>query len=409
MWWTTHLEGGPRRVNHAACVVDTCIYSFGGYRTGDSYRSKFTPIDVYVFNTHTLQWKKIPTPDPSGPDFEHVPFMRYGHTVVAFQGRIYLFGGRNDLAPCNDLFCFDVSTWRWSRPKVTGPLPERRDGHTACVIHGFMYVFGGFEEAYDRMDNSVYTLNLRTMEWKHQSCEGPTPYARDFHTATVFGDRMVIFGGRTMTSTSEYYNNKLCYLDTANHVWREINTQSCEAPSGRRSHTALNIHGDLYIFGGFHATNNDHMNDMWKFDFRSSIWTKVYQCGLVPKVRRRHAMCLVDDKVYVFGGTSPYNGPRLFFTQMELALIPMDGRTFSLVELDDMHILELSVSLRTLCLMATIENNIPVTDVPKPLMVDREAMTRNLEISPPLKTRDDDCEDQWEVDDDLDDDQFVFY
>ena len=31
MWWSVHLEGGPRRVNHAAAAVGDRIFSFGGY------------------------------------------------------------------------------------------------------------------------------------------------------------------------------------------------------------------------------------------------------------------------------------------------------------------------------------------------------------------------------------------
>ncbi len=31
MWWSVHLEGGPRRVNHAAVAVGDRIFSFGGY------------------------------------------------------------------------------------------------------------------------------------------------------------------------------------------------------------------------------------------------------------------------------------------------------------------------------------------------------------------------------------------
>lgn len=50
MPWTVHLEGGPRRVNHAAVSVADKIYSFGGYCTGDDYRNK-RPMDVHVLNT----------------------------------------------------------------------------------------------------------------------------------------------------------------------------------------------------------------------------------------------------------------------------------------------------------------------------------------------------------------------
>lgn len=34
---------------------------------------------------------------------------RYGHTVVAYENDIYLFGGRNDQGACNKLYKFSTS------------------------------------------------------------------------------------------------------------------------------------------------------------------------------------------------------------------------------------------------------------------------------------------------------------
>lgn len=48
--WTVHLEGGPRRVNHAAVAVGHKVYSFGGYCSGEDYET-LRQIDVHVFNT----------------------------------------------------------------------------------------------------------------------------------------------------------------------------------------------------------------------------------------------------------------------------------------------------------------------------------------------------------------------
>lgn len=50
MYWTVHLAGGPRRVNHAAVVIGDKIYSFGGYCTGEDYRV-FRPMDVHILHT----------------------------------------------------------------------------------------------------------------------------------------------------------------------------------------------------------------------------------------------------------------------------------------------------------------------------------------------------------------------
>lgn len=47
--WTVHLEGGPRRVNHAAVAVGHRVYSFGGYCSGEDYET-LRQIDVHIFN-----------------------------------------------------------------------------------------------------------------------------------------------------------------------------------------------------------------------------------------------------------------------------------------------------------------------------------------------------------------------
>ena len=50
MKWVVHLEGGPRRVNHAAVAVNDIIYTFGGYCTGEDYETP-SPMDVHVLDT----------------------------------------------------------------------------------------------------------------------------------------------------------------------------------------------------------------------------------------------------------------------------------------------------------------------------------------------------------------------
>lgn len=47
--WTLHLEGGPKRVNHAAVCIDGFIYSFGGFCTGDDFSIR-QDIDVHQFD-----------------------------------------------------------------------------------------------------------------------------------------------------------------------------------------------------------------------------------------------------------------------------------------------------------------------------------------------------------------------
>lgn len=80
---------------------------------------------------------------------------------------MFIWGGRNDEAACNVLFCFDTTTHMWSQPKVHGEVPGARDGHSACVINNCMYIFGGYEEDTDMFSQDVHVLDLKTMEWKY--------------------------------------------------------------------------------------------------------------------------------------------------------------------------------------------------------------------------------------------------
>lgn len=78
MRWTVHLDGGPRRVNHAAVCCRDLIYSFGGYCTGDDYRFNES-IDVHVLNTQNLRWTLLPQKkDENGTvlKYPEVPFQR---------------------------------------------------------------------------------------------------------------------------------------------------------------------------------------------------------------------------------------------------------------------------------------------------------------------------------------------
>ena len=39
---------------------------------------------------------------------------RYGHTMVAYDRQLYVFGGAADNNPSNDVHCFDLDTQSWT-------------------------------------------------------------------------------------------------------------------------------------------------------------------------------------------------------------------------------------------------------------------------------------------------------
>ncbi|XP_021921370.1 kelch domain-containing protein 3 isoform X2 [Zootermopsis nevadensis] len=361
MYWTVHLEGGPRRVNHAAVVVEDKIFSFGGYCTGDNYRER-RPMDIHVLNTSNFRWHALPLSKQNDPDAACVPYQRYGHTAVAYGDKIFVWGGRNDEAACNVLFCFDTSTLQWSCPEVTGMIPGARDGHSACVINHCMYVFGGFEEEIDRFSQDVHALDFRTMHWNYIITQGEPPSYRDFHSATALEGRMYIFGGRgdlngPYHSQEEVYCSDIMYLDTHTGRWHRPVT-SGDIPIGRRSHSAFVYKGNLYIFGGYNGLHDEHFNDLYRFSSEHNEWQLLKPLGKPPSKRRRQACLLVGDKVFLFGGTSPFPVPNPHGIQDYDIDGNHQGLEAKLVDHSDLHVLDFAPTLHTLCLLVVIQNHL---------------------------------------------------
>lgn len=82
MSWTIHLEGGPKKVNHAAASIGDLIYSFGGYCSTEDFENIKLPIPVYILNTETLRWSLV------NHDDNECPNQRYGHTVVPYHEKV---------------------------------------------------------------------------------------------------------------------------------------------------------------------------------------------------------------------------------------------------------------------------------------------------------------------------------
>jgi len=393
MRWTVHVDGGPRRVNHAAVAVEDLIYSFGGYCTGDNYKDE-KPIDVFILNTNTYRWSEVSKPKDA-EKLENWPYQRYGHTVVAKGSTCYLFGGRNDDNACNMLFTFCTKTHTWTRPEVHGDIPGERDGHSAAIVGNFMYVFGGYEEHFERFGQDVYRLDLDTFTWKLMVCNGDAPVHRDFHTATAVGSLMVIYGGRSSDQAEyqyhvgpDYYSNKVSYYNTASSTWHTPDIRP-PLPSGRRSHSALSLDcGRLLIFGGYNGRTKEHKNDLWLLDTYTWTWNNLSPRGPGPNPRRRQALVKVADKLFLFGGTSPYHGPPLYFTPEQLALLPQqeEDNSSKLMDHNDLFVLDMAPSLKTLTIVTIIQNNLSTEGLPRTLLTEISNMTSSNTISKPLKT-----------------------
>ncbi|XP_060568676.1 leucine-zipper-like transcriptional regulator 1 [Ruditapes philippinarum] len=134
----------PTCCNFALAVARDAMFVFSG-QSG----AKITN-NLFQFNFKENLWTRIST--------EHIlrgspppPEKRYGHTMVAFDRHLYVFGGATGQTLPNDLHCFDLDSQTWSiiEPSPESTIPAGRLFHAAAVVTDAMYVFGG------TVDNNV--------------------------------------------------------------------------------------------------------------------------------------------------------------------------------------------------------------------------------------------------------------
>ena len=111
---------------------------------------------------------------------------------------------------------------------------------------------------------------------------------------------------------------------------------------------------------GFNGRTKEHKNDLWCLDTDTWTWSLLAPPGLGPNPRRRQALVRVAEKIFLFGGTSPYNGPPLYFTEEQLALLPHQEEDASskLMDHNDLFVLDLAPSLKTLAILTIVKNKL---------------------------------------------------
>ncbi|MEE6512188.1 hypothetical protein FKM82_019113 [Ascaphus truei] len=116
----------PSCCNFPVAVCRDSMFVFSG-QSG----AKITN-NLFQFEFTEKIWMRIPT--------EHLlrgspppPQRRYGHTMVAFDRHLYVFGGAADNTLPNELHCYDVDCQSW---EVIQPSPDSEfSGYPKCSLH----------------------------------------------------------------------------------------------------------------------------------------------------------------------------------------------------------------------------------------------------------------------------------
>jgi len=263
-----------------------------------------------------IEWKKLET---SG----NVPSPRSSHTVcfgsnLTYRNSVIVYGGE-DLPRHpfdNNIYSLDLTTNKWQivRPSTSNTvLPILLLGHTFASIGHLFYVFGG-RDAETNDKNTLYTFDTQIGKWFLPKTNGKVPLPRSYHSSTVVGKRIFIFGGCSGKSRL----NDLHSFNTETNTWEEHSTTPPKkAPScrGGPSLTGFrindvfdqtdNLEDDnalLLLFGGF---DGKEKGDLHAFNTKTGTWEEWTDQvkGDIPSPRSVLASTeLGRNKAFIFGG-----------------------------------------------------------------------------------------------------------
>lgn len=185
------------------------------------------------------------------------------------------------------------------KPKIISTIGQR----PACLLsasvtyvgNNEIYAFGGFDQYTDEVYNHVLRLNLDTRQWNLVDNYGDIPGVRMGHTATLWGDKVLIFGGE---NEHRAYLNDLIIFDIKTAHWHQPEIAGT-IPRGRARHAATIFDDKLFIVGGLSGQdNNTILDDFCYLDLKKWEWSRTWR--FVP--RFDHHSWVWGGRIWVFGG-----------------------------------------------------------------------------------------------------------
>ncbi|KAM4723072.1 uncharacterized protein WCC33_009289 [Rhinophrynus dorsalis] len=188
---------------------------------------------------------------------------------------------------------------------ATADAPTARWGQALCPVDfQTVILIGGQGTRMQFCKDSMWKLNTEMDSWSPAEAltDGPSPETRTGHTATFDPDshRIYVFGG----SKNRKWFNDVHILDTKAWRWRSVEARGKVPPLAY--HSCSLFRGELFVFGGVFPRPNPEpdgcSNSLYIFDPQHEIWYQPIVLGEIPPARSGHSSCLLNRKLYIFGG-----------------------------------------------------------------------------------------------------------
>ncbi|XP_068145801.1 F-box only protein 42 [Drosophila tropicalis] len=258
---------------------------------------------------------------------------RFAHSAVRQGNSMYVFGGGSSSdTTFNDLWRFDLTHMRWARPVATGTYPSPKGSASMVAWRDQLVLFGGWR--YPSLHppyqpwclfDELHFYDLGKNRWLlRSSLSCPPPMAG--HSATVHGDRMVVFGGYQIKDDVNVNSNDTWVLDLNEQRWYQPLFVGNTRPSPRYGQIQIELDKNhLIVVGGCGGANRVY-TDAWLLDMSRDVWSWKVLAVRNKKFGAVHMWCNPGCKVnnfLVVVGPSPTMPQD--FQMMKHHRVPMAG------------------------------------------------------------------------------------
>ena len=215
-------------------------------------------------------------------EIQSLPFKMYGLSSVAYDSKIYVFGGSgSDFGTRQGVYSYDPSkpSIAWS---TLAKIPLPLEDSTAHVVDDKIYVVAGL--GFNVPYLSLWEYNPRSNIWVDKT---PRPFCGNDFTSSALNGKIYVFGGRCKRSLS-----RVQIYDVKTDSW----SLGQDAPQASYDGASCVLGEKIYLIGGWinHSNAAVHI-----YDPSSDTWSSANNM-IYP--RAQHSCVVVDEKLIVFGG-----------------------------------------------------------------------------------------------------------
>ncbi|HRY97206.1 MAG TPA: hypothetical protein P5147_27340, partial [Myxococcota bacterium] len=275
--WTATTSFPTARNEHTSAAYNGHLYVLGGYSS--------------LGRLNDVQVAPIQADGTIGPwtATTSFPAARSGHTSVAYNGYLYVLGGRDDSSTLNDVQFAPIhangTVGAWT---ATSSLPTPRGAHTSVAYNGHLYVLGGSSDVLVAPIQADGTLGAWT-------ATTPFPTSRSSHTSVAFNGYLYAIGDEQGASIDDVLMAPI-HADGTVGAW----STTTALPTGRNSHTSVAYNGYLYVIGGCDGILR--FDDVLVAPVHAGGTLGSWRLDAGPTARSSHASVVYNGYLYVVGG-----------------------------------------------------------------------------------------------------------